>query len=97
MLDGFAQRRQACVESEAKGGDVTTRQVLQLTEARRLLRSGEAREIRQAAGLSLHEVARVCGVTPGAASRWERGERRPTGDAAVSFAALLAKIREAGK
>ena len=76
---------------------MTTRQVLQLTEARRLLRSGEAREIRHAAGLSLHEVARVCGVTPGAVSRWEQGERRPTGDAAVQFANLLARIREAEK
>jgi transcriptional regulator with XRE-family HTH domain len=71
--------------------------VLQLTEARRLLRSGEAREIRQAAGLSLHEVACVCGVTPGAVSRWEQGERRPTGGAAVSFAKLLEKVREADK
>ena len=76
---------------------MTTRHALQLIEARALLRSGEAREIRQAAGLSLHEVALVCRVTPGAVSRWENSERRPTGEAAVLFASLLAKIREAGK
>lgn len=76
---------------------MTTRQVLQLTEARRLLHTGEARDIRQAAGLSLDEIARACGVTPGAVSRWEQGERRPTGEAAVSFASLLMKIRETSK
>jgi DNA-binding transcriptional regulator YiaG len=89
----LAQMAQGCVN--ANGGSMTTRQALQLTEARRLLRSGEARAIRQAAGLSLEEVARVCGVTPGAVSRWETSNRRPTGDAAVQFASLLAKIRDA--
>lgn len=74
---------------------LTTRQVLQLREARRLLRTGEARSAREAAGLSLNEVGSVCGVTPGAVSRWERGERRPTGQPAVAYARLLTSIRAA--
>lgn len=75
---------------------MTTRDLLQLTEARRLSRSGEARRVLSDAQVSLHEVAQVCGVTPGAVSRWVRGERRPTGAAAVAFAELLTKIREVG-
>lgn len=73
---------------------MTTKQVLQLTEARRLLRSGDARAARQAADLSLDEVAKVCGVTPGAVSRWEQGQRRPTGRAALAYAHLLTKLSE---
>jgi DNA-binding transcriptional regulator YiaG len=71
---------------------VTAREVLELAEARRLLRSGEARDIRLRAGLSQTEVARSVGVTAGAVSRWETGSRRPVGEAAVRYARLLADL-----
>ena len=72
-------------------------EVLELAEARRLLRSGEARDIRVAAGLSQPEIARSIGVTPGAVSRWETGERRPVGEPAIAYAELLRSLREAGQ
>lgn len=73
------------------------REVLELAEARRLLRSGEARDIRVAAGLSQSEIARSIGVTAGAISRWEGRERRPVGEPAVAYAELLRSLREAGQ
>ena len=45
-------------------------QVEEVVWARRLARSGGARVIREGAGLSASEVARLIGVTPGAVSRW---------------------------
>jgi len=76
---------------------MTTRQMIELTEARRLLRSGEARRIRVAAGLSQPEIARTIGVSPSAISRWETGSRRPTGEPALAFAELLTSLRKADK
>ena len=73
---------------------MTTREVLELAEARRLMRSGEARSIRVAGGLSLSEIARSIGVTPGAVSRWETGDRRPVGESAMAYAELLTSLRK---
>ncbi|MGZ5212351.1 MAG: helix-turn-helix domain-containing protein [Actinomycetota bacterium] len=61
----------------------------ELRWARRLAESGSARVLRQGAGLSLMEVAREIDVTPSAISRWERGLRRPHGEPALRWAALL--------
>lgn len=73
---------------------MTARQVLELAEARSLLRSGEARRIREAREISLSEIARGIGVTPGAVSRWETGERRPVGESALAYAELLTSLRK---
>ena len=73
---------------------MTARQVIELTEARRLLRSGEARRIRLDAGLSQPEIARTIGVTAGAISRWETCSRRPIGAAALAYAELLTSLRK---
>ena len=65
-----------------------------LMETREACRSGRARELREAAGLSQIEVARACGVTEGAISHWEAGTRRPTGDRAVAYGRVLCKIAQ---
>jgi transcriptional regulator with XRE-family HTH domain len=59
---------------------------------RRLAQNGGARAIRQGAGISLSEVARVIDVTPGAISRWERGQRTPRIDEAQRWALLLRRL-----
>jgi DNA-binding transcriptional regulator YiaG len=73
----------------------TSRQVLDLARARRLARTGDARRIRQGAGLSLADVAGVVGVDVSTLSRWETGDRRPMGRPAVAYARLLEKLSEA--
>jgi DNA-binding transcriptional regulator YiaG len=60
--------------------------------ARRLARDGNARRIREAAGLSASEVARVLNVSPGTVCRWERGLRVPRGEAATAWVGLLKKM-----
>jgi transcriptional regulator with XRE-family HTH domain len=59
---------------------------------RRVARNGGARAIREGAGLTASEVARELGVTTGALSRWERGQRVPRTDAAVRWAVLLRRM-----
>jgi DNA-binding transcriptional regulator YiaG len=56
---------------------------------RRVARSGSARVIREAAGLSASEIARAIEVSPAAVSRWERGQRVPREEAAERWADLL--------
>ena len=65
-----------------------------LTQARRYAESGAARSIRLAAGLSLREVATAAGVSVSTVWRWENGERRPRGDAAVRYAGVLEVLME---
>lgn len=59
---------------------------------RRLVATGEARQLRKAAGLSASAVARELGVSPAAVSRWERGERNPRDLSAEKWAALLKSL-----
>jgi transcriptional regulator with XRE-family HTH domain len=67
-------------------------EVEQVVWARRLAQNGGARTIRQAAGVSASEVARLLDVTPGAVSRWERGQRIPRGAMAERWAEVLRKL-----
>jgi DNA-binding transcriptional regulator YiaG len=62
---------------------------LALTKVRQRAVSGHARAIRLRAGLSLDEVARVVGVSHAAVQRWETGQRKPHGEAAIRYGALL--------
>lgn len=71
---------------------VDTTQLVQVSRARQLSRSGAARSIRIAAGLSMSEVARAVGVEPSTILRWEAGERTPRGEAAARYAALLEEL-----
>jgi transcriptional regulator with XRE-family HTH domain len=66
--------------------------VRQVAWVRRLARNGNARVIREGAGLSASEIARELGVSPAAVSRWERGERTPRGKSAEAWAAVLRRL-----
>lgn len=68
---------------------MTPDELVRLSNARALTRTGVARSIRLAAGLSLSEVAEPIGVAPVTVWRWERGERQPQGAAAVRYGELL--------
>lgn len=57
--------------------DVTLDAVVDLARARRMLRTGEAKQVRLAAGVSLGEVARVLGMPISTVSRWENCSRVP--------------------
>ena len=59
---------------------------------------GATRKSRQAAGLSLAEVAVAVGVSPATILRWETGQRTPRGAAALRYARLHETLihREAG-
>jgi transcriptional regulator with XRE-family HTH domain len=63
--------------------------LLALVDVRELARSGRAREIRLASGLSLYDVAGSIGSSAPVLSRWETGQRRPYGPAALRWHALL--------
>ena len=76
--------------------EMATEQAIELVEMRRLARSGGARARRQQAGLSLAEVGRAVGASAAAVSRWENGQRRPTGGAALAYARLLRRIGDDG-
>jgi DNA-binding transcriptional regulator YiaG len=63
--------------------------VLALARVRELAESGRARSIRTAARLSLADVAGAIGSTASSVQRWENGARRPYGQAALRWCALL--------
>ncbi|WP_083442309.1 helix-turn-helix domain-containing protein [Nitriliruptor alkaliphilus] len=66
--------------------------LLVTAEARRLATSGDGARIRQAARLSVAEVAAAVGVDRVTVARWETGERRPTGEPALRYAALIGAL-----
>jgi transcriptional regulator with XRE-family HTH domain len=65
---------------------------LQLARVRAICRSGAARRVREAAGLTKAEVGRGSGVSGPAVSRWEGGSRAPTGAEALRYLKLLEKL-----
>lgn len=69
-------------------------QLLDLVSARALAKSGEARHIRTAAGLSLADVGGAISVSAATIQRWENGLRKPYGEAALRYGALLAALRD---
>lgn len=71
----------------------TTAEKLQALRARTA--SGEARKIREAARLSLNDIARSVGTHYSTIGRWESGERLPRGEAALRYAALLERLTKA--
>lgn len=56
------------------------------------IESGEARRIRERAGLSAVTIARHLDVSPAAVTRWEQGARYPRGANAVKYARLLRRL-----
>jgi DNA-binding transcriptional regulator YiaG len=65
---------------------------MRLTRMRKLAESGTARVIRESAGLSLTEAAGSARVNRITIHRWETGQRRPHGDAALRYLALLEEL-----
>jgi hypothetical protein len=83
------------VPKQARGGDVTeTQKLVLIVEARRLLRSGEARCRFHAADVRDAEIARTLELSRSAVSRHLRGERTPRGEVALAYGRLLAKIAD---
>jgi DNA-binding transcriptional regulator YiaG len=66
---------------------VRTRQELPAPAARRALR--------KAAGISLQNVADVCGVTRQAVATWETAGRTPRGQTLEAYVAVLRALRQA--
>ena len=65
---------------------------LKLARARRLTATGAARSIRQAARVSLTELASEIGVAVSTLWRWECGQRQPRGEPAERYADLLDQL-----
>jgi transcriptional regulator with XRE-family HTH domain len=64
-----------------------------LARVRRLVETGEARRLREQAGLTMQEAARRCGgVYPSAIMHWERGTRVPRGRNLRAYGRLLAQL-----
>lgn len=61
-------------------------------EVRLLIKSGEARQRRIDAGLSLETSARKVGVSTAALFRWERNERHPQGRNLVAYHKFLTRL-----
>ena len=68
--------------------------VVAIAKARQLAASGTGRMIRRSAGLSLAQVGDACGVNRSAVCRWESGNRRPSGTAAIAYTQLLTRLLE---
>jgi DNA-binding transcriptional regulator YiaG len=65
---------------------------LRLTRLRRLVESGAARAIRESAGLSYSEAGSGAKVDRITIYRWEHGQRRPHGEAALRYLELLEEL-----
>ncbi len=60
--------------------------------AARCAEDGSGRRIRQQAHVPMSEIAEQIGVKVPTISRWENGQRRPRGEAAIRWAALLVSL-----
>jgi DNA-binding transcriptional regulator YiaG len=66
---------------------------LRLAGVRAALANGEAKRLREAAQLSIGEVARACGVDQSTVWRWEQGKRLPRGRHAMQYADVLDSLK----
>jgi len=73
--------------------EIDTAELLEISTARRLVRTGEAQTIRERAGVSQQEIACVLGVSGASVSRWESHHRTPRADVAVRYAQLLRALK----
>jgi DNA-binding transcriptional regulator YiaG len=65
---------------------------IRLTRIRKLVSNGAARAIRESAGLSYTEAAASANVNRITVYRWETRQRRPHGEAALRYLALLEEL-----
>lgn len=73
-------------------GHTTAMNTKDLVRVRHLAVTGAARALREAAGLSLADVAEPIGVDRSTVWRWERGLRRPHGEPARRYLELLTEL-----
>jgi len=69
------------------------RQCVGLAKIRELARSGQARQIRLNADLSLREMAGDLDTDPSSLSRWETGRTKPSPEVALRWLDLLLRIQ----
>lgn len=74
-----------------------TRELLELSRLRDMVRGRQVRTIRLNAGLTLQEVAQAVGVTPTAVYYWEQGRNIPRGEPALRYARLLLHLEKASE
>ena len=66
-----------------------------LIRGRTLGRTGRGRALREEAGLSLRELARIVEVDAATLSRWERGDVRPRKSGATRWVQVCQEIERA--
>lgn len=71
---------------------MTGDRLLEIVSTRQCCADGDARAIREHAGLSLAEVADELGVAIATVHRWETGERRPRPALAIAYGRLLDRL-----
>ena len=71
---------------------MNTGQLRQIADVRRKLKSGEARALRLAAGVSLAECAQVANISTTSAWRYENASRTPRAAQALAYARVLALL-----
>ena len=71
---------------------VTPRQLADVARIRADLASGRARQARKAAGVRQSEMAIALGVSQGAVSLWESGQRVPRAEATLAYGRLLGRL-----
>ena len=65
----------------------------QLSRAYRLTEGGTGRQVREAAGISLRQLAGALGTNQGELSRWERGISRPRPQRALAWLRAVELLR----
>lgn len=73
---------------------VKPNELQRLARVRDQCASGEAKRLREDAGLSLSEVASSVGVDTSSVWRWESALRRPRGPAALRYERLLQLLED---
>lgn len=68
-------------------------ELLVVVQVREMLRTGKARRIREAAGLSTRDVATAVGVDAKALHKWEIGKTRPQHATAVLYGRFLLELQ----
>jgi DNA-binding transcriptional regulator YiaG len=61
-----------------------------------LARTGQAQQIRKRHQLSRREMAAQVGVSHAQLGRWETGQSRPRGDAAIRWLRVLRRLEKVG-
>ncbi len=73
---------------------MSTEELLILSRARRMAKTGEARAVRLAACVTQTAVAESIGVSQSLFNHWEAGRRNPTGRAGIRYGRLLMAFEE---